>query len=212
MEEEKVIQEQNQKIDPKKDKEIQSIVGAISKLMHGKETKGKLYEMLKSAPPDKSVPQATLLSTDRVIKAMKSKTGKTPSIEAIFAGSVFAIGELIEIGNAGGFFEEEIGEENGAPVLQASLEAVITNGVKNDTIDPIELQEKVEGLLSEEQIQMGLEAGARTGVPREPGVSHAMEKYASDRVKKDREITANKMSAKSQQQSMIQRASAQGGL
>lgn len=199
---------QQKDVPPALKKEMEGFVGAVSKLLHGKETKSKVYEMLQSAPPDKSVPEATFQAVSRVMGAMK-QGGKKPSMEAVLSGTVFATGELIEIGNAGGFFEQEIGEQNIQPVLQASIQRTIEEGVKARWIDPIELQTKMEGMLSPEQKQMGLMAGQRTGIPAQAGSAQAMEQYASQAVDRDRKRIAAKMSAKAQS-GMINKAQ-QGG-
>jgi hypothetical protein len=194
------------KEDKKLKKEMNVYEGGISKILHGKQSKAKVYEMLKSAPPEKSIPETTMHINMQMIDIL-SKRGKKPSLEAIFGGTVFTIHELAEIGEAGGFFEQPLNEENIKPVLQASLQKMIEEGVRAKVIDPIELQEKIEPLLSDEQKQMGLQAGQQTGVPAEPNESVAMERYAQERVMADREQTAKRAAAKGGQ---MQQA-AQGG-
>jgi len=190
--------------------EIEAYVGGIMKLMHGKETKGKVYEMLKSAPPEKSVPEAAFLANLRMAEAMKKK-GKKATHEQLFIGQVFASTEAIEIGNAGGFFEEEIGEGNVQPVLQESIQRLIVEGVKRKMLDPIKIQEQAEQLLSPEQREMGLAAAEKTGVPPEAGTNQAMEVYANERVDREKAKMAEKQSVQNRQ-SQIQQAQRQGGL
>jgi hypothetical protein len=197
-----------QEVDPRLQKEVDSFVGGISKMLHSKETKGMVYKMLQSAPPEKSIPEAVLQTNIRLAEKMKQKSG-TPSIEALFAGTLFATSELAEIGNAGGFFEQELGEETLMPVVQASLQKMIEEGVRRQMIDPIELQEKVEPMLSEQQRSIGLEAGAMTGVPAEAGPGQAMEQYANQRVQKERAMLAQKQSAENRK-GMVQQVSRGG--
>jgi len=204
---ERMGQGQEQQVDPKLEKEVEAFVGSITKLRHGKETKGKIYEMLQSAPPEKSIPEATFQVNDRVRQAV-TKKGNKPSMEALLAGNIFAVSELVEIGNAGGFFEKPIGEQDVQPILQATIQRSIEEGVRGKYIDPVELQSKMEGLLSPEQKQMGMQAAQRSGVPGEAGMGQAMEQYADQAVQKERGMIANQKSVQNRQ-SMLQRL--QGG-
>jgi len=181
--------------DKKLKKEINVYEGGVSKILHGNKTKAKVYEILKSAPPEQSVPEATLTVNMQMIDILNQK-GKKPSLEAIFGGTVFTIHELLEIGEAGGFFDKPMDDQSVKPVLQASLQRMIEEGVRAKVIDPIELQEKIEPLLSDEQKQMGLAAGEQTGVPAEPNEGVAMEKYANDRVHQDRQMMSKRAAAK----------------
>jgi hypothetical protein len=196
------------KVDKKLKKEINIFSGGISKLLHGKETKTKIYEMLKSAPAEKSVPAATFHTNMLMYKKLKS-AGKTPSMEAMFGGAVFTTSELIEIGNAGGFFKKEIGQEEAQGLLKASLQTMIEEGVRAKILDPIELQMKIEPMLNEQQRAMGLEAAQASGIAEAPGTSHAMEQYANTRVEQERQMMAKRMAGKNNQ-GMMQQA-AQGG-
>ena len=201
-------QDQQQEVDPKLKKEVEAFVGAISKMFHAPETKGKVYDMLKSAPPEKSIPEAVFHVNLRVAEKLKQK-GQNPSMEALFTGTVVAAAELAEIGNTGGFFQEELTERNIKPVVQASLQRMVVEGVKRGLVDPVEFQAAVEPMLSEQQKQVGLEAGRRTGVPAEAGQSQAMEAYAAQAVKKDRRDLANQQSVKNRQGLMSQVAGGQ---
>ena len=209
MNEEMMMQEGEQQIDPQQQKEVEAFVGSVSKLLHGKETKGHIYEMLKGAPAEQSVPEATFQVVFRVAEKLKSK-GQNPSIESLFNGTVFTASELIEIGNAGQFFEEEIGEENIQPVLQATLQRSIEEGVRRGMVDPVELQQKVEPLLSDQQRAMGLDSAEVHGISAEPGQEQAMEQYANQRVAKERQAVAAQQSAQNRKGMMQQMQGGQG--
>ena len=191
-------------------RDVEAYIGGITKLMHSKETKGKIYEMLKAAPPEKSVPEAAFLANLRMAEAMKKK-GKKATQEQLVIGQVFATTEAIEIGNAGGFFPEDIGEGNVQPVLQGSLEKLVVEGVKRKMLDPIRIQEEVEKLLSPEQKAMGLDAARATGVAEQAGTNQAMEVYANERVDQEKAKMATRQDAQNRQ-SQIQQAQRQGGL
>ena len=197
-------------VDKKLQKELNRYMGAVSKILHGKTSKNKVYEMLKSAPPEKSIPQANF-HINKVIYEKLKEGGKTPSLEVMFGGTMFAVSELAEIGNAGGFFEKELSKDNMQPIVQDTLQLMIEEGVRANMIDPIELQQKVEPLLNEQQQSMGLEMAQRTGVSPTAGQNQAMEKYAMDRVNKEKQMMASRQAAQNTQKGQLNRASQQGG-
>ena len=104
--------------------------------------------------------------------------GNAPSLDVLLVGAQFLIGDLIEIGNAAGFFQLET-EEQIAPILQDTMQRYIEDGLKKGTIDPIELQQKTEGLMTPEQQGMGMKAAGATGLPMEPNQNTAMQSYGA---------------------------------
>lgn len=169
-------------LDPKSKKEIEAYILGLSKMLHSKETSGKVVEMLRSGPPEKMIPHTALLINQQMEDTVRAK-GKNPTLETLLAAGQFMVGDLIEIGNAAGIFQLET-EEQIAPIVKETFQKYIEAGLKNHTIDPIELQQKVEPLMPEEHRQLGLEAAKRTGIPEKPDESTAMEMYAMQRMQK----------------------------
>ena len=189
-------QQEQPQLSQKEQADLERYTAGLSRILHGKETRDKIYGMLQSMPPEKSIPQAALAVNERVEQSA-SKNSKKPTPTTLIGAAVFLTGELVEIGNAGKFFEQPIeSPEQMQPILMATIQGYIEKGLKDGSIDPVELQTLVEPLLNEEQKQMGLAAGQQAGIPQAPGVNTAMESYASQRVSNERK----KMQAKSQAQ------------
>jgi hypothetical protein len=169
-------------MDPKTEKEVQAYVLGLSKMLHSKQTSPKVLEMLKAGEPEKTIPHTAMMLNQQMEDAVRAK-GKSPSLDTLFAAGQFLVGDLIEIGNAAGIFQLET-EEQIAPIVQNTFQVYIEKGLKDGTIDPIELQKKVEPLMSDEHKQLGLQAAQRTGVPEQPDETTAMEMYAMQRSKK----------------------------
>ena len=169
------------KMTPKEEKEATAYVSGLVKLLHGKDTKTKVYEMLQSAPPEVSIPQAALVINNQMEEAVRGK-GKPPSLKTLISAGVYLVSDLIEIGNSGGFFQ--ISEEQAGPILQSTLQEYIVQGVKKGTIDPIEIQKVAEENMSPEQKAQGLSAGQANGISAQAGQGQAMEMYAQDRERK----------------------------
>ena len=141
--------------------------------------------------------------------AVKSK-GQKPSLGVLLAANVRMIGELMEIGKSGGFFQVQ--EEQVGPILQDTMQRYITKGLKDKSIDPIELQQAVEPMMEESQKQQGLEMANQMGVPQEPGMDAALESYAGKRVDETKSMLSNQNAAKASTNARGQlAASAQGG-
>ena len=177
-----ISEEAKQELPPQAKREVEAYVLGLSKMLHSKETSRKVLDMLKSGPPEQVIPYTALQVNQQMESAVTAK-GKKPSLDTLFAAGQFLVGDLIEIGNAAGIFQLET-EEQIAPIVQNTFQVYIEKGLKNGTIDPIELQKKVEPLMPEEHRQLGLQAAKRTGVPEQPDEGTAMEVYAMQRMRK----------------------------
>jgi len=184
MEEQQTGQEPT--VDPQTEQEVQSYVMGLSKILHGQKTQPQVISMLKSGgEPEKLIPQVALMINDQMEQAVKGK-GKKPSLEVLVAASQFLVGDLIEMGNAVGTFQIE-SEEQVAPILKNTMQMYIEKGLKDGSLDPIELQKKVEPLMTEEHKSLGIEATKRSGLPEAPGQLTAMEAYARQRMQKQQQ-------------------------
>lgn len=204
-------QPEQKQLDPKEQKEIDVYTNGMINFLYNKKTGPQVYEMLKSAPPEKSIPQTTLTINSRMEQAISSK-GQKPSLSVLLASNMNLMGELVTIGEAGGFFQ--LSQEELQPILKDTIQTYIQNGLKNKTIDPIELQQAIEPMMNEEQKAQGMEAAQATGVPGEPGQEAAMERYAEQRVGQERQQMQSQMEARQnsqQPQGQLQQAAAQGG-
>jgi hypothetical protein len=111
------------------------------------------------------------------------KGGRPPSLELLFQAGIVVVGDLIEIGNAKGIFDIQDEQEIGA-ILQGTMQKYIEKGLKDGTIDPVELQQKAEAMLAPEDREAALGMAEREGVPVEPNEHTAMEVYADKKVRK----------------------------
>ena len=174
---------QEQQLDPKMEREVQAYVMGLSKMLHGKKTQPQVVQMLKSGgPPEQLVPQVALLVNDQMESAVKQK-GQKPSLEVLLGAAEFLVGDLVEMGNALGVFQVET-EEQVAPILQNTMQTYIEKGLKDGSIDPVELQQKVEPLMPEDMRQKALGIAEAEGLPAEPNQMTAMEAYAQKRMAK----------------------------
>lgn len=160
-------------------REDQAYVASLMKMVHDKKTSGNVVNMVKSGDPYTTIPKAAITINASLEDRVREK-GKKPSLETLFMGMYYLVNDLTEVAVASGVMEEP-GEKGRASILQSAVESYVQKGLKNKTIDIMELQAKTEQLMTPEQRSQGLQAGAANGVPEQAGTQAAMEQYASQR-------------------------------
>ena len=171
-------QAQGKELDPKTQQQIDVYSTMLTKFIHGKETQSQVLDMIKAGDPTKTIPPAAVAINDQGEQAMKGKV----STDVVLGASVPLVSDLIEIGIAAGLFEQPSDEEI-SYIYQDTLQMYIEKGLKDGSIDPIQLQQDVEPLMNDEQRQAGLEMGKIAGVSSEPNQAAIIEQYANNRVK-----------------------------
>ena len=188
-------QGQGPQADPELQRKVDSYSSGLLKMIHGKEMRGQVFEMLSSGPPDMTIPRTALMINQSMEGAISEK-GTKPELPVLLASGTILVGELVEVANAGNLFKQEPQPEQVQKILQDTFQMYIEDGVKKGRIDPIELQKLVEPMMSPEQKDFGMNAGAQFGVPGQPGVSAAMESYANQKVGKVKNKMASQMAGK----------------
>jgi hypothetical protein len=159
----------------------EAYVNALMKMLHDKQMSPQVVKMLSAGEPQDTIPKTALMLHDMLEKKVRER-GKPPSLDTLFVAGTYLVSDLIEIGNAAGVFDLQTEEET-QPIVQSVFQKYIQKGLKDGTIDPVELQTKVEGLLSPEDKVGGLQIAKQVGLPPEPDQHTAMEVYANKRVK-----------------------------
>lgn len=162
-------------------RKMDSYNAGLSNLIHGKKTAHDVTEMLSSGDPAMAIPQTTLTLNGRMEQAMEER-GELPDLQIRLSGGIFLVAELIEVGNAAGIFDINP-EQEMAQYLEPAMKQYIEEGIASGKVDPVELQELVEPLMSDEEMSQGNEAGGAYGIPQKPGASAAMETYAGKKVR-----------------------------
>jgi hypothetical protein len=168
----------------KPSKQDEAYTSALLKAVHSKKTRKKVHDMLGSTYPEVAVPKTALMINELVEKKAR-EGGKPPSLETLLYANTMLINDLIEVGNLAEVWEQPVDtEEQVGAILQDTMQQYIQKGLKDGTIDPVELQQKVEPLMSEEHRTAANQWGQKAGVPQKAGEAAAMEQYAQQRVRK----------------------------
>jgi len=159
--------------------ETYSIV--LMKFLHGKETRDLVMDILKSSDePFDTVPEAVNKINDIASKTAE-QGGQKISQDVQLASSVFLFNDIVELGKAAGIFQ--VPEEEMTELYQDCIEIHIQKGLKDGSIDPIQLQLDTEELMTEHQKAGGMGLAEFSGTPQELSQAQMTEQYAQDQVR-----------------------------
>ena len=201
-------------LDPKLKEKAESYISVLMNELHAPETREDVLEMLKSSSdPSMTIPQAAMAINDAAAMKIK-KSGGRVDIPTMFLGSQYLVGDLMEIGNTFGIFETT--KEDFPDLYQDSLQMFIQRGLKDGTIDPIELQLTGEKIMSENQKIGGHYLAEKNGIPYQPTQQQVLQQNEQSTTRKVRAEELDKQSkqAKMQNDQQVRQAllmSSQGG-
>jgi hypothetical protein len=162
-------------------KEAKGYETVLMELMHGKKTRDQVIKMLKAAPdPFVTVPQAAMTINDMGVDMMK-RGGAPVSVGAQLAASHFILDDLLQLGQACQAFEWN--EEDLPALVEDAYQMYIERGLKDRSIDPIQLQVEAQKAMTEEQMAGGLVLG-HGKTPQQPDRRAMIEQYADGKARK----------------------------
>ena len=160
----------------KMNKQQEAYVGALVRVLHDKQTTPMVQEMLKAGPPEKTIPRITMEVNDLMQQTIARKGGQKTDLETTFLGGVYVATDLIEIGNAGGFFEVN-DDDQVKEILQTTIQTYVERGLKDGSVDPVELQAVAEPLLKDSDREEGLAYAKKEGLSMQADENVAMEAF-----------------------------------
>ena len=160
----------------KMDKQQEAYVGALVRVLHDKQTSPMVQEMLKAGPPEQTIPRITMEVNDMMQQTIARKGGQPADLETTFLGGAYVVSDLIEIGNAGGFFEVS-DEDQVKEILQTTIQTYVERGLKDGSIDPVELQAITEPLLQDSDREEGIAYAKKEGLSMQADENVAMEAF-----------------------------------
>lgn len=190
---------------------IDSYVVALMNELHGSETRDDVLDILKNGKdPYIGIPEAAMVVNDAAV-AKFEQNGVNVDLNTQFNASLYLVNDLMEIGSKFGFFE--VTQDDFAPLLEDSLQTYIERGLKNGTIDPIELQLTAEKFTTENQRIAGLYYGQENGVPPAPQQQQIIHQLQQNAAREATEKERKKQAiALQQQQQQLMAQAQQGGM
>jgi len=135
--------------------------------MYEPKTKGSVQKMLQSGPPEMTIPAVTNQLMGRFEDIMRPKNGEM-SLDMKLGVGVMAFTEVSTLASAMGMIPKKLTDDQTSGLLKDTMQQYIQRGLKEKTIDPIELQLAVEPLLTPEEQMMARQSGQAMGVPGKP--------------------------------------------
>ena len=170
------------------DAESFSIV--LAQLLHSPETRKQSMSILEaSKEPFDTVPEAMNKINDMAVQ-MAKEAGEEIGQDVQLAASVFLFNDLVDLGEAAGLFE--VPEEEIPELYQDALQIHMEEGIKNGSIDPIQLQLDMEELLTEQQKAGGMGLAEFSGTPQELTEQQMTQSYADKEVKNSQAMALDK--------------------
>lgn len=163
-------------ITPELQHKMDTYNAALMQIMHNPKTSKSVVEMLKSAPPEQSIPSVALQLTDTVSKSFEKKGTKVEDSVKL-CGAMYLVSDLSEIGNTAGLWDKEVTSDQIGPLLTKVLTRYIHSGLRDKSIDPVQLQEQAQDLFSDKQKEIGGTIQKKLGLPDEPTVSMGVDAY-----------------------------------
>lgn len=136
--------------------------------------------MLKVAPPEQSIP-STALQLTKTISDSFSKGGQKVEESVKLSGAMYLVSDLAEIGNTAGLWPKPVSPQDGTKLLQQVVTKYIHEGLRDKSIDPIQLQTDATKLFNEKQTEIGTKVQKELGLPDEPTASMGIDAYTAQK-------------------------------
>jgi hypothetical protein len=193
------IEGQEGKVDEEMVGRIDTFNTVLINLMHSEQTKNETLTMLKDdgdeddseSDPFISIPNAAVTINDMGV-ALMAESGVTVDFAVQLAGSSLLINDLIQLGYAAELWDELSTEEIKA-IYEDALQIVIERGLKDGSIDPIQLQLDAEGLMDENQKSAGSQLAQEKGLGEEPSEQAVMEQHGRSRELKAKQDASSRV-------------------
>ena len=200
---------EEEKIDPKLEREMQGYVNLLMKGVHGQETRGAVKELLQVGKPQEAIPNAAIT----ILKGVDDRVSQRKDfpMEAKFAGLVYVVSDLMEISNAMGL--SQFTEKDMQPILTETIQTLVAEGLADGSIDPIELQAMTEEIMPPEVRELGMQFANELGLPEQPDERMAYEQLIDKKtrpLKEENENLKKQMAGHKQQMAQAQQAQQQG--
>lgn len=171
----------SQDVSPEKMKQVQTVNATLTDMLYHPDGKEAIKSMLKQAPPEQSIPMATntiFMKFEDMSK--QGGKGEVP-LDVKLAGGVHLFSEVVEMAEDLGIIPEDTQPEQLQPLMKQTFQQYIQRGLKDGSMDVIELQQAVEPLLTGEEREIGLHFASAMGTPTEMQQTQASESMFNKR-------------------------------
>jgi len=192
-------------VDEKTKSQVDAFSVVLMNVMHSEQMAGQTMKMLSAGQEDGQsdpylvIPKAAVTINDMAVNMM-AETGEEVGFDVQLAGSSLLMNDLIQLGYANNLWPK-MSQEEIAAVYEDTVQVVIERGLKDGSIDPIQLQVDAEKAMNPDQKRMGDALAQENGMEVEPSNASIMEQHAVGR-ERSALATKTKQDAKQKQSAM----------
>lgn len=164
--EDSFVNEDFAEITPAQQMQIEAYSDNATIVVFGEKSQNAILQSLQSGNgPIDSVARTANLIHKRLQSSLEKEGEKMTEI-TMCLGAAHLVSELIVLGEAAGLFE--MSDQDRMEAFRQSLQMYFAQGLKDGSIDPVELQKTIEPLMNEEQRAFGEEQAQKNGLMKTP--------------------------------------------
>ena len=153
-------------VSPAKKKQIEMVNATLTDMLYNPGQSQQVQKMLTNGPPEITIPAVVNAVFNKFEDMAREKQGEMPMDIKLVAG-IHLFSEVLELAEAKGVLPPDYPEEKIQPLLKECMQKYIQRGLKDGSIDPIELQQRIEPLLTGEEKEIGMSFARAMGTPEQ---------------------------------------------
>lgn len=189
--------EEGEAQDPKMKSKVDAYVSVLTELLHSPKSRDSVTDVLmKDSDPFNTVPQLAVSVNDMGVNLMKQSNVEVP-FSVQLAASTYLIEDLIHLGYAAAGWDQ-LDDTDIAGIYEDTLQIVIERGLKDGSIDPIQLQMETEPMLNENQKAAGQYGAQEAGLDSAPSQGAMIDQHTKGKLRQAEGRQAKKTAVNAQ--------------
>jgi hypothetical protein len=133
-------------------------------IIYNSKTQPAILQELQSDPVPVKAIGMTANHIHQILLEGLEREGESMNDRTMFLGGAHIVSELIMLGETAGLFQ--LSQDERMDALQMTIQIYFEKGLKDGSIDPVELQKEIEPLMTKEQREFGLRAMESQGISK----------------------------------------------
>lgn len=161
-----VNQEAIAEMSPEQQQQLDAYTDNATMVVYSEGPQKEILHSLQSGKDPIDSVAKTAYTVHKQLENSLSAQGEKMTEITLALGAAHLVSELITLADAAGLYD--IPPEDRLEVYRQSLMYYFQVGIKDGSIDPVELQQTLEPLMNQEQAQAGMQAAGQNGLSKTP--------------------------------------------
>lgn len=170
--EDSLVNEDAAEISPAQQMQIDAYSDNATLVIFSKESQDAILQSLQTGQNPMDAVAKTANIINKRLQSSLEKEGEKMTEISLVLGAAHLVSELIVLGEAAGLFT--MTPEQRLESFRQTLMQYFAAGLKDGSIDPVELQKTIEPLMNQEQRQAGQEFADKSGIMKTPPANSGM--------------------------------------